>query len=173
MQLPAGLPLQATTKDGRVGVFTTERVLTLLPAETKEVLLTRGQRRVELVIKVRLAPPLLEGHHAVLLRAEARRLPRLARVGTTRSSAISLVRAPSRTTSASYPAGSSSGRERAIRPGPEDEAGELDLLVDSFILSAPGAGAVLARERARGSGRVERSLHSPRARRRFFPRNSG
>src|SRR5690606_28849513 len=58
MQLPAGLPRQATTKDGRVGVFTTERALTLLPAETKEVVLTRAQRRVEIVIKVAALRPL-------------------------------------------------------------------------------------------------------------------
>jgi type VI secretion system protein ImpG len=58
MQLPAGLPLQATTKDGRVGVFTTERALTVLPAETKQVVSTRGHRRVEVVIKVVALRPL-------------------------------------------------------------------------------------------------------------------
>jgi type VI secretion system protein ImpG len=57
-QLPAGLPLQATTKDGRVGIFTTERAMTLLPAETKAVLLTRGPRHVDIVIKVTALRPL-------------------------------------------------------------------------------------------------------------------
>lgn len=58
LRLPAGLPLQATTKDNRVGVFTTERALTLLPAETRAAVVTRGPRRVEIVIEVVALRPL-------------------------------------------------------------------------------------------------------------------
>ena len=58
VQLPAGLPLQATTKDGRIGVFSTERALLVLPAETTSAVLTRGPRRVEVVIQVAALRPL-------------------------------------------------------------------------------------------------------------------
>lgn len=56
--LPAGLPLQASTKDGRIGVFTTERAVTLLPAETRTAVLTRAPRSVEVVIQVAALRPL-------------------------------------------------------------------------------------------------------------------
>ena len=56
--LPAGLPLQATTKDGRIGVFSTERALLVLPAETRSATLTRGPRRVEIAIQVATLRPL-------------------------------------------------------------------------------------------------------------------
>jgi type VI secretion system protein ImpG len=58
LQLSTGLPLQATTKDNRVGVFATERALTVLPAETREVTLTRGSRSVEIAIRVGALRPL-------------------------------------------------------------------------------------------------------------------
>lgn len=56
--LPAGLPLQVTTKDGRTGIFCTERAARLLPAEVVQAALVRGPKRVELSLRVRALRPL-------------------------------------------------------------------------------------------------------------------
>ena len=71
LRLPAGLPLQATTADGRVGIFTTDRALRVLPAITSGVELNRGARQTYVTIRVEALRSLSE---AVTLSFYVRRL---------------------------------------------------------------------------------------------------
>jgi type VI secretion system protein ImpG len=124
VQLVSGLPLQATTKDGREGVFTTERALTLLPVETKEAILTRGHRRVEIVIKVAALRPLSK---ATTLSFYVRRLDDY-RASLALYDAIErhFVRAHAESDDVGeLPCRVEFGARESGRFGPEDEAGEL------------------------------------------------
>jgi type VI secretion system protein ImpG len=71
LRLPAGLPLQATTADARVGIFTTDRALRVLPAITSGAELSRGARQTHVTIRVEALRPLSE---AVTLSFYVRRL---------------------------------------------------------------------------------------------------
>lgn len=124
VRLPAGFLLQVSTKDGRVGVFSTERALTVLPVELCEVRCSRGARSAEIAIRVTALRPLST---ATTLSLYVRRLDDY-RASLVLYDALERYLTHARAESeevGELPCRVEFGPRASDQFGPEDEAGEL------------------------------------------------